>query len=128
MRSYFDILYDTFLGYRLPPWKNSKNRRMTLTDKFYFFDVGVSNYLAKRRPLKGNPDFGKSFEHYIFMELMNFKKYKNPELDICYWRTSSGLEVDFICGDMHTAIEVKSSSRIHESHLKPLKALKTEKN
>jgi len=127
VRSYFDILYDTFLGYRLSPWKSSINRRMILTDKFYFFDVGIANYLAKRRPLKGNVDFGKSFEHYIFMELMNFKKYVNPELDIHYWKTSSGFEVDFICGNMHTAIEVKSSSRIHESHLKSLKALKTEK-
>ena len=128
VRSYFDILYDTFLGYRLPPWKRAVNRRLTLTDKFYFFDVGVANFLAKRKPLKGNVDFGKSFEHYIFMELMNFKKYKNPELDICYWRTASGLEVDFICGDMHTAIEVKSSARIHENHLKSLKALKAERS
>ena len=127
VRSYFDILYDTFLGYRLTPWKSSTNRRMILTDKFYFFDVGIANYLAKRKPLKGNPDFGKSFEHYIFMELMNFKKYVNPELEIHYWRTSSGFEVDFICGDMHTAIEVKSSSKIYDNHLKSLKALKTDK-
>lgn len=126
VRNYFEILDDTFLGYRLSPWRSSKNRRMTLTDKFYFFDVGVSNYLAKRKPFIGNEAFGKSFEHYIFMELMNYKKYKNPELDIYYWRTSSGYEVDFICGDMHTAIEVKSSSRVHKNHLKGLKALKEE--
>lgn len=126
VRNYFEILDDTFLGYRLSPWRSSKNRRMTLTDKFYFFDVGVSNYLTKRKPVIGNEAFGKSFEHYIFMELMNYKKYKNPELDIYYWRTSSGYEVDFICGDMHTAIEVKSSSRVHKNHLKGLKALKEE--
>ena len=128
IRSYFEILDDTFLGYRLSSWRSSKNRRMTLTDKFYLFDVGISNYLAKRKPYKGNEAFGKSFEHYIFMELINYKKYRNPELDIYYWRTSSGYEVDFICGDMHTAIEVKSSSRIHNNHLKGLKALKEEWN
>lgn len=126
VRSYFEILDDTFLGYRLSPWRSSKNRRMTLTDKFYFFDVGVSNYLAKRMPFPGNEAFGKSFEHYILMELMNYRKYRFPELDIHYWGTSSGYEVDFICGDMHTAIEVKSSSRIHSNHLKGLKALREE--
>ena len=126
VRSYFEILEDTFLGYRLSPWRSSKKRRTILTDKFYFFDVGVANYLAKRNPQVGNEAFGKSFEHYILMELMSYKKYKNPELDIHYWRTASGYEVDFICGDMHTAIEVKSSRRIHSNHLKGLKALKKE--
>ena len=126
VRRYFEILEDTFLGYRLRPWRAKKNRRLTLTDKFYFFDVGVANYLSKRAPRKGNEAFGKSFEHYIFMELMNYKKYKNPELDIYYWKTASGREVDFICADMHTAIEVKSTSQIHNNHLKGLKALKEE--
>ena len=124
VRNYFEILDDTFLGCRLKPWRSSKKRRVTLTDKFYFFDVGVSNYLAQRKPLPGNEAFGKSFEHYIFMELMNYKRYQHPELNISYWRTSSGYEVDFICGDMHTAIEVKSSSRIHNNHLNGLKALR----
>ena len=126
VRAYFEILDETFLGYRLSPWKRAKNRRMILTDKFYFFDVGVSNYLAKRKPSVGGEAFGKSFEHYILMELMSYKKYKEPELDLHYWRTSSGYETDFICGDMHTAIEVKASSRIHSKHLKGLKALREE--
>ena len=126
IRNYFEILEDTFLGYRLPAWRSSPNRRMSVTDKFYFFDVGIANYLAKRKPYKGNLAFGKSFEHYILMELINYKKYKNPDLELCYWKTSSGYEVDFICWDMHTAIEVKSSERIHRQHLKGLKALKEE--
>ena len=124
VRDYFQILEDTFLGYRLPPWRASKNRRMILTDKFYFFDVGVANYLAKRQPQIGSESFGKSFEHYIFMELMNYKKYKDPELTLSYWRTSTGYEVDFILNDMHTAVEVKSSARVHNRHLKGLRALK----
>ncbi len=69
----------------------------------------------------------KALNTIFFMELMNYKKYKNPELNLSYWRTASGYEVDFICDDMHTAIEVKSSSRIHNQHLKGLKALKEER-
>ena len=99
---------------------------MLTTDKFYFFDVGIANYLAKRRPLPGGADFGKSFEHYIFMELSNYQKYRDPELSLRYWKSASGLEVDFVCGDMHTAIEIKSSRRIHPKQLKGLTALREE--
>ncbi len=124
VRGYFETLDDTFLGCRLKPWRASKKRRMTLTDKFYFFDVGAANYLAGRHPVPGSSVFGKSFEHFIFMELMSYKKYRDPELELHYWRTSSGREVDFICGDRLAAIEVKASARIHAGHLKGLKALK----
>ncbi len=127
VRGYFEILEDTFLACRLPPYRRSQKRRMILTEKFYFFDVGVANFLAGRKPSLGNEAFGKSFEHYIFMELMSYKKYRDPELNISFWRTAGGHEVDFICGDMHTAIEVKSSTRIHSGHLKSLKALREEK-
>jgi uncharacterized protein len=124
VRTYFDILEDTYLGFRIPPWTRSKNRRMIETEKFYLFDVGVANYLAKRKAVIGNAEFGKSFEHYILMELKAYQAYRNPEMDISFWRTSSGQEVDFILGDKEAAIEIKSSKRIHESDLYPLKVLR----
>jgi hypothetical protein len=37
---------------------------MITTDKFYLFDVGVANYLMRRQPRIGSPEFGKAFEHY----------------------------------------------------------------
>jgi uncharacterized protein len=124
VRTYFDILEDTYLGFRIPPWTRSKNRRMIETEKFYLFDVGVANYLAKRKAVIGNAEFGKSFEHYILMELKAYQAYRNPEMDISFWRTSSGQEVDFILGNKEAAIEIKSSKRIHESDLYPLKVLR----
>jgi uncharacterized protein len=69
VRSYFDTLESTMLGFRIPSWKSSKSRRMILAEKFYLFDVGISNYLARRQPKQGTPEFGKSFEHFILMEL-----------------------------------------------------------
>lgn len=123
IRTYFDILEDTYLGFRIPPWKKSKNRRMITTEKFYLFDVGVANYLARRQPLLGSPEFGKAFEHYILMELKAYQAYRNPDMPITFWRTSTGREVDFILGEKELAIEIKGSSRVHEGDIRSLQAL-----
>jgi len=126
VRNYFQILEDTLLGFRISPWRKAKNRRLIETEKFYLFDVGVTNYLSRRAPRIGTPEFGKSFEHYILMELKAYQAYRNPELDIRYWRTSSGFEVDFILDDMKLAVEVKASGKIHSGHTRGLKALQEE--
>jgi predicted AAA+ superfamily ATPase len=124
VRNYFEILEDTLLGQRLPPWTRVRNRRMILTEKFYLFDVGVANHLARRNPVAGSPDFGKSFEHWVLMELQNFKRYRSPDLDLAFWRTSTGHEVDFVLGNMEIAIEVKGGSRVHDGDLRGLNALR----
>src|SRR3989338_7733749 len=123
IRTYFDILEDTYLGFRIPPWKKSKNRRMITTEKFYLFDVGVANYLSRRQPRIGSPEFGKAFEHYILMELKAYQAYRNPDMPISFWRTYTGREVDFILGEKELAVEIKGSSRVHEGDIGSLQAL-----
>jgi predicted AAA+ superfamily ATPase len=126
VRNYFQILEDTLLGFRIPPWRKTRNRRLIETEKFYLFDIGVANYLARREPRIGTPEFGKSFEHFILMELKAYQAYRNPELDIRYWRTSTGFEVDYILADMDVAIEVKGTQKVHSGHTKSLRALMEE--
>jgi predicted AAA+ superfamily ATPase len=123
VHGYFDLLEDTMLGYRLAPWTKSRNRRMILTPKFYLFDVGIANYLARRRPAPGTPEFGKSVEHLVLMELQAFRAYRSPDLEIRYWRTSTGQEVDFVLNDFEAAIEVKASARVADAALAPMAAL-----
>jgi predicted AAA+ superfamily ATPase len=123
VRTYFDILEETYLGFRIAPWTKSKNRRMIATEKFYLFDVGVANYLARRQPRLGSVEFGKSFENYILMELRAYQAYRDPDMPIAFWRTSTGQEVDFILGDKEVAVEIKGSARVHEGDIRPLKAL-----
>lgn len=123
VRGYFEILEDTLLGARLAPWKRAKDRRMVQTDKFYLFDVGVANHLAGRRPVPGSADFGKCFEHWVLMEILNYRRYREPDLDVRFWRASTGLEVDFVLGEMSAAVEVKGSTRVHAGDLGGLRAL-----
>jgi len=126
VRSYFSILEDTYLGFRLPPWRRAKARRLIETEKFYLFDVGVSNYLARRQPRLGSAEFGKSFEHYILMELRAYQAYRAQDLELYFWRTAAGQEVDFILGDFEVAVEVKGAARVHEGDLSGLRALRQE--
>lgn len=122
VRGYFEILEDTLLGFRIPPWSKSKNRRLVETEKFYLFDIGLSNFLIKRKPFPGSPEFGKSFEHYILMELLAYKAYKQPELDISFWRTLQKQEVDFILNDKAVALEIKTN-KVHSADLKHMTIL-----
>lgn len=126
VRGYFQILEDTLLGYRLAPWRKRVDRRLVESEKFYLFDIGVTNYLARRRPSTGTPEFGNAFKQLILMELKAYRAYRDPELEITFWRTSSGLEVDFILGSMEVAIEVKAKRRISSRDLSPLRTLAKE--
>ncbi len=44
---------------------------------------------------------------------------------LCYWRSTSGFEVDFIIGD-HTAVEVKAKANVSTTDLRSLRALAEE--
>jgi len=103
------------------------NRRLIAAEKFYLFDVGVTNYLARQQPRLGSPAFGTAFEQFVLMELKAFQAYRCPDLPIAFWRTSTGREADFILGERDLAIEVKASSKIHEADAAALKCLMEEK-
>lgn len=122
VQGYYQILVDTMLGYNIFPYsKKVKRDLITATPKFYLFDVGVANYISRSRPetLKGIIA-GKCFEHFILMELLAYIGYTRKRIDISYWRTKTGLEVDFILGSANIAIEVKISEQVHQQDLKGL--------
>jgi len=110
IREYYQILEDTLLGKRLLPWKQSKKRRLIDTAKFYFFDVGIVSGLLNYRSLTpGTKEYGRAFEHFILQECWAYNHYSRKNLDLSFWRTVSGAEVDLIIGDGEAAIEIKSS-------------------
>ncbi len=122
VQNYYQILVDTLLGYFIYPYQvKIKRDLITSMPKFYLFDVGIANYLAKQKVTTLSGAFaGKSLEHYVFMELNAYLKLNKKRCAITYWRTKNGLEVDFIIGDAQCAIDVKISSQVHKQDLKGL--------
>ena len=127
IKEYFQILEDTMTGRFLPSFQNKPKRRVILSPKFYYFDVGIANYLLKRGYIDyGSEAFGKVFEHFIYLELYAHAHYSGLNYPISYWRTASQLEVDFVLGDHEVALEVKSSNMATLRHLKGLKSFSSE--
>lgn len=127
IKEYFNILVDSLVGYWLPSFQKRPKRRVVLSPKFYFFDVGIAGYLLKRKNVQlGTESFGNAFEHLIFQELHAYKNYSGLNYHMSYWRTTNGVEVDFVLGDHEVAIEVKSTQAVQTRHLKGLKAFSDE--
>lgn len=126
IKEYYQILIDTLLGYKIYPYKNRKKRRDILTPpKFYFFDPGIVQHLRGITIEKEKGEyFGLALEHIVLTELIAFKSYKAKNFSITYWRTKSGLEVDFILGDAEVAIEVKGSHKVDTQEYKGLNEFK----
>lgn len=127
VKEYFSILEETLIGYTIPGFTRNIKRRVIQSPKFYYFDVGIANFLLKRTALNpGSPEFGHAFEHFIMQEIIAYLGYFRPRLSLSYWRTTSGYEVDAIIGNAETAIEIKSSGEVQSHHTKGLKAFSEE--
>ncbi|MCK4762393.1 MAG: ATP-binding protein [Candidatus Aminicenantes bacterium] len=128
VKEYYQILIDTLLGTMVAPFKKRQNREViSRAQKFYLFDVGVSGSLTKRK-IEGEKGelFGQAFEHFIFMELMAHRSYSELDYEINFWRTKSGLEVDFVLGGGEVAIEVKGAGKLNSRNFVPLLAFMEE--
>ena len=127
VREYFQILEDTLTGRFLPSFQKKPKRRVILAPKFYFFDVGIVNYLLKRGQIEmGSEAFGHAFEHFIYQEIYAHSNYSGINYPIHYWRTASQLEVDLVLGDHEVAIEIKATQNANPRHAKGLKSFAEE--
>ncbi len=124
VKEYYQILADTLLGRLVEPFRKRQSRQVIMrSPKFYLFDVGVAGAIIKRQITETRGEqFGRAFEHFIFMEIVAYSSYSRINFPVHYWRTKSGLEVDFILGNGEVAVEVKGQQLVDNAELKSLAA------
>ena len=126
-KAYFQILKDTLVGFEIPAYRKVIKRRLVQAPRFYYFDVGLANYLLGRNSLKrGTVEYGHAFEHLVMQEIVAYHGYSRSREAVSYWRTYTGIEVDAVIGDAKVAIEIKSSEEIKTKHKAGLNAFKEE--
>lgn len=123
VKEYFQILVDTLICRFIPSYRKRPKRRVIQAPKFYFFDVGIANFLLHRESIvPGSETFGRALEHFILQELIGHSHYSGLNYTISYWRSTSGFKVDFVLGNHDVAVEVKGTAEVQSFHLKGLRA------
>jgi len=125
VESYFSILEDLMIGYRIPIFSKKAKRRLIVHPKFYFFDVGVYRTLRPMGPLDAPEEVdGIALETLFLQELIALNSAFDFGYKIFYWRTSNGREVDFVLYGPKglLSFEIKRTSRITSTMLGGLKS------
>ncbi|MFY9341922.1 MAG: AAA family ATPase [Planctomycetota bacterium] len=126
VQEYFQILRDTLLGWDLPVWRKSRKRKAVATAKFQFFDGGVVRHLRGTGRVKSpSPEFGHQFEGWVGHELKTWCDYRGKGAELCFWRSQSDHEVDYVVGDA-VAVEVKATTNVSTRDVAGLAALREE--
>ena len=121
-KAYFKILYDTLLAFEVKPYRKVVKRKLLQSPKFYYFDVGIPNYLLHRFHLMPEtPEYGHAFENLVMQEIRAYLGYTGSEEELTYWHTYSKDEVDAVIGDARIAIEIKSTDHVEDKHKKGLR-------
>ena len=122
VRAYFEILQDTLVGYLIYPFHRHTGRQsISAAPKFYLFDVGVAGQVCGRTlTAAGGAEFGRAFEHFLLLEIIAARSYREMDYPIEFWRTKSGLEVDFVLDRGAVAVEAKA--RVRSGDLRPIRA------
>lgn len=125
IKDYYQLLSDTLVIEIVEPFLKNSRKRILASPKYYFFDLGVRNALA-RWPLSkdtANVQKGVLFEHFVMLEIIRRVRALNKNYKINYWKTSGGAEVDCVLdlGGKVIPIEIKSSPKVGPGELKGLK-------
>jgi uncharacterized protein len=97
VKSYYQLLEDMFIGFRVQAFSGSPRKNVLSTPVFLFIDVGLRHAAAGIPPGHAAvaADPGHVFEQWVGAELYKRLAYLHQG-NLCYFRTKSGAEVDYI--------------------------------
>ncbi|MBD3321258.1 MAG: AAA family ATPase [Chitinivibrionales bacterium] len=110
--SYVSILEDLLIAVRIPVFSHRAKRELIRSRKFYFFDCGVFQGIRTKGPLEDAASLrGTALETLVMQHLRAWIEYSGKEIQLYFWRTRGGSEVDFIIYGENTffAFEVKNT-------------------
>ena len=124
---YVGILEDLLLAFRLPVFRKRAKRATVAHEKIYLFDAGVFRSLRPRGPLDRPEEVdGQALEGLVAQHLRAWAAYSRQDVNLFYWRTRGGVEVDFVVyGESGLqAFEVKNHRKVHATDLRALRAFR----
>lgn len=121
-----DVLEQTFVLRRLPPFHANVQKRLTKSPKVYIRDTGLLHFLAGLREPKELTTWarrGASFEGLVIEELIARASTSLVRPEAFFWRTQAGAEVDLLLvhGRRMVPIEIKLGAAVDPRSLAGLR-------
>jgi uncharacterized protein len=105
---YLNLLETSYLLVRVSAFARNRTKRLIKSPKLYWGDTGVAMHLAGVK----DPG-GPQLENLVLNDLLAWRDAETDRVEIHYWRTATGDEVDFVveAGGRLVPIEVKATAR-----------------
>ncbi len=109
IKSYLDLLTDTFMVRQLSPWYENIGKRIVKAPKFFIRDSGILHTLLNLRnieDLQKNPKLGASWEGFALEQIIQLS---NQGRNVFFWSTHGGAEMDLVInyGGKRFGFEIK---------------------
>ncbi len=111
--SWISFLQISGIVYFLPPFYNNYGKRIIKKPKLYFTDTGIaSNLLGIQNinHLESHPLKGELFENYIIMDFVKQNSFRLKPVNLYFWRSNDGIEIDLIIESANELIPVEIKS------------------
>lgn len=108
VEKYLEILSQTYVCHALPSFAKNLSNELKKSKKYYLYDLGIRNSIIKDfRNASERPDAGSLKESFVFLSILPQLK---PNMEVRFWRTKKGEEIDFILikNRVPFPVEVKS--------------------
>lgn len=121
-RRYLEYLRISYQAFLLQPYHKNLTSSLVKTPKLFWFDNGLLRHLSG---LGFETDTGQLFENYAAAEMIKFIRTNRLNANLTFYRTRSGMEIDFILETKKGIIgmEVKNRDTISKSDFTNLKRL-----
>ena len=127
VEGYLEVLEDLLLSFRVPVFLRRAKRQVAAHPKFFYFDTGVFRSLRPAGPLDRPEEIaGPALEGLVAQHLRAWIDYSGSGQELFFWRTRSGVEVDFVVYGPQGiwAIEVKNAGKVRSRDVQHLRAFR----
>ena len=116
---FLNLMEASYQAVRLAAFSVNRTRRLIKAPKLYWSDTALALFLAGETEPRG-----AHLENLVLSDLLAWRDVQPRRPEVLYWRTASGLEVDFVIETPRRVlpIEVKAARRVSPSDAKGLEA------
>ena len=116
---FLSLMEASYQAVRLSPYAVNRTRRLIKSPKLYWSDTGLALFLAGESEPRG-----AHLENLVLTDLLAWRDLQAPRPEILYWRTATGIEVDFVIERPNRLlpVEIKAAARITPADAKGLEA------